>query len=127
MEELKDINKTPKGKQVANNRERQSRLTLHYTDNTNEVYFTDVPLPYEKLIRREYTPLGNMLQYPTKWGKKKAITHFIQWYLKEHTESIKQLTKRVEDFTRYLESDEYNELPDGVLPKGVVDFKRIPK
>ena len=115
----------PIGKQVAFNRERNSLLTLHRTDNTDEIYFTDVRLDRWYLIRNSYFPKGNELQYPTEWGKKRAIEHFIKFYLDSHKETISRLQKRVDEFESFLTSDEHTNMMEGVIPQGVVDTKLV--
>lgn len=113
----------PVGNQVAFNRERQSMLTLHRTDNTDEIYFTDVRIDGWHLIRKEYYPTGNWMKYPTEWGKKRAIKHFISFYVSQHKAVIERLSKRVQEFDEYMESDEYVNMIEGVIPSGVVDTK----
>jgi hypothetical protein len=113
----------PVGNQVAFNRQRCSRLTLHRTDNTDEIYFTDVRLDGWHLIRGEYYPTGNTMKYPTEWGKKRAIKHFISFWLSQHKETVERLSKRIDEFEGYLEGDEYVNMIEGVIPTGVVDTK----
>jgi hypothetical protein len=66
-----------KGEQVAVNRTAHSVVELHEDEN-NEYYAVIIPQEGLKLIRGEYLPMGNRLQFPNKWGKQEAALSLIQ-------------------------------------------------
>jgi hypothetical protein len=86
------------GEQVAFNKEVQQRMFLH---DTGERYQA-VSQPMDSdgslaLVRKEYYPVGNRLQYPKKWGRKKAALLLVEHRIEEQKKIIasaqEELTK----------------------------------
>ena len=48
-----------------------------------EYYPVCQPMETLRLIRGEYHPIGSTLQYPTKWGRKKASLHLVGTKLRD--------------------------------------------
>lgn len=107
-----------KGKPVQFNMERQSCLTMNWTENTNEMYFTDVRLAKWRVCKGQYLPAGDTFVYPTKWGKKRAVKEYIHWYYEDTKKTITLLSRRLSNFDRIL--SEVEEWPDGVLDPTIV-------
>ena len=64
------------GEQVADNRAPHSTCKL-FENRDGEYYPVCQPMETLRLIRGEYHPIGSTLQYPTKWGRKKASLHLV--------------------------------------------------
>jgi len=84
------------------NMERVRQLTKHY-DDIGEVYFTVVDVPQWHLIRQAYNPTGNSLIYPYEWSKRKAVEHFVNYYLQLDVEYNAKLTNRIREHLDVLE------------------------
>ena len=59
------------GEQIAYNKCPHSYVEL-FENESGEYYPVCQPIETPGLIRGEYIPIGSRLQYPTKWGRKKA-------------------------------------------------------
>ena len=57
------------GQQVANNREMQMVMYLHF--DKGKWYILSEPKS-PGLVKKDYLPIGNRLVYPKKWGRKRA-------------------------------------------------------
>ena len=92
-------------KQVANNREMQEVMFLRL--EKGKWYILSEPKS-PGLIKKEYTPIGNRLVYPKKWGRKRAeevlLSHQIMENEKimdvtlDRLEYLKKLEKEVEEW-----------------------------
>ena len=83
------------GEQVANNKEKHSRVTLHQKEG-GEWYVVTQPLSSLGLIREEYYPVGNTLVYPTKWGRKRGAEILITHLIEEDKKVIKSYQSHLE-------------------------------
>ena len=65
------------GEQIANNRTMHGNIQL-YENEQGEYYpvveWDDSP----KLVRGEYHPIGNKIQFPKKWGRKEGATILLE-------------------------------------------------
>jgi hypothetical protein len=65
------------GEQIANNRTMHGNIQL-YENESGEYYpvvqWDEVP----KLVRGEYHPIGNKIQFPKKWGRKEGATILLE-------------------------------------------------
>lgn len=75
------------GKQVAYNRCPHSTCELH-ENGEGEYYPVCQPIETPGIIRSEYLPIGRRLQYPTKWGRKKASLHLLEFKIKDVQKQI---------------------------------------
>ena len=75
------------GVQVANNKERHSRMSIHQKEG-GEWYVVSEPLSSLGLIREAYYPVGNTLLYPTKWGRKRAAELLVGHLIEEDKKVI---------------------------------------
>ncbi len=48
------------------------------------------------LIRSEYTPIGSRLQYPSKWGRKRAATHLLEFKIADANKQIQDAKAELE-------------------------------
>lgn len=74
-------------KQVAYNRCPHSTCELH-ENGEGEYYPVCQPIETPGIIRSEYLPIGRRLQYPTKWGRKKASLHLLEFKIKDVQKQI---------------------------------------
>lgn len=58
------------------------------------------------LIRSEYTPIGSRLQYPTKWGRKRAAIHLLEFKISDAQRQITDAQQELEKLRKCL--DEVN-------------------
>lgn len=92
-------------KQVANNREMQEVMFLRL--EKGKWYILSEPKS-PGLIKKEYTPIGNRLVYPKKWGRKRAAEVLLNHQIMENEkimdvtldrlEYLKKLEKEVEEW-----------------------------
>ena len=92
-------------KQVANNREMQEVMFLRL--EKGKWYILSSPKS-PGLIKKEYTPIGNRLVYPKKWGRKRAAEVLLSHQIMENEkimdvtldrlEYLKKLEKEVEEW-----------------------------
>ena len=75
------------GKQVAYNRCPHSTCELH-ENGEGEYYPVCQPIETPGIIRSEYLPIGRRLQYPTKWGRKRASLHLLEFKIKDVQKQI---------------------------------------
>jgi hypothetical protein len=90
-----------KGEQVAVNRTAHSVVELH-EDNSGEYYAVVTPQEGLKLIRGEYLPLGNRLQFPNKWGKGEAALYLIQHKINEQEAIIASASEELSKLQKCL-------------------------
>lgn len=69
------------GEQVAVNRTYHNNMQL-FEDPAGEYYPVVSPITNPTLIRGEYHPVGNLLQYPRAWGRKWAATKLLEHKIK---------------------------------------------
>ena len=66
------------GEQVANNKGEHCNVELHINES-GEYYPVTQCMDKYTLIRTEYIPFGNTLQYPKKWGRKKGALELLNF------------------------------------------------
>ena len=98
-----------KGEQVAYNRALHSTCEL-FTNESDEYYPVCQPMSTPSLIRSEYVPIGRQLHYPTKWGRKKAATHLLEFKIEDLHKQIESAQAELSKLKKCLES--VNEWPD---------------
>jgi hypothetical protein len=70
------------GEQIATNTTMHSNVEL-FENEAGEYYAVTVNDELPKLIRGEYHPLGNKLQFPKKWGRKEGATILLEHKISE--------------------------------------------
>ena len=81
------------GEQVANNREMQMVMYLHF--DKGKWYILSEPKS-PGLVKKEYLPIGNRLVYPKKWGRKKAAEVLLEALISDSTKVKNQAEERLE-------------------------------
>ena len=97
------------GEQVANNRAEHCNVELH-TNESGEYYPVINRLDKFTLIRGEYIPIGNHLQYPRNWGQQKGalvlLEHRIGDKKKQLDEAVSEIAKLSACLEKVKEWDE---------------------
>lgn len=78
------------GKQVANNRSEHHQMVY----NGGGVEFKPYGL---SLIKKQYTPVGNTLIYPSNWTKEQAVEVFINYKVSDLEKGIADMNKKLEE------------------------------
>ena len=91
-----------KGEQIAVNRTAHSVVELH-TNKEGEYYAVIEKQDGLKLIRGEYLPLGNRLQFPNKWGNKAAAISLIEHKIGVQIANLESAKSELEKLERCLE------------------------
>ncbi len=75
------------GEQIANNRTMHGNIQL-FENEAGEYYpvveWDEAP----KLVRGEYHPIGNKIQFPKKWGRKEGATILLEHKIEEEKRII---------------------------------------
>ena len=75
------------GEQIANNRTMHGNIQL-FENEAGEYYpvveWDEVP----KLVRGEYIPIGNRIQFPKKWGRKEGATILLEHKIEDIKRTI---------------------------------------
>jgi hypothetical protein len=79
------------GKQVANNRAEHHQLIYI---GSGEIQFKPYGL---SLIRKQYTPVGNILIYPANWSQSQAIELFLNYKIEVLEKGIDDMNKKLEE------------------------------
>ena len=66
------------GEQVANNKGEHCNVEL-FLNEQGEYYPVTQCMDKYTLIRSEYKPFGNTLQYPKKWGRKRGALELLEF------------------------------------------------
>jgi hypothetical protein len=66
------------GEQVANNTAVHCNVQL-FENESGEYYPVTQETYKPALIRGSYIPMGNILQYPKKWGRKRGATELLEF------------------------------------------------
>ena len=75
------------GEQIANNRAMHGNIQLF--ENEAGEYYPVVDWDSEmKLVRGEYHPIGNRLQFPKKWGRKDGATILLEHKIQQAKRTI---------------------------------------
>ena len=80
--------------QVAVNRTLHSLASIVESES-GELSVIVQPLDGMKLIRGEYLPLGNRLQFPTKWGKQEGAIHLVEHKIAQQEAIIAQAAEEL--------------------------------
>jgi hypothetical protein len=81
------------GEQVANNREMQMVMYLHF--DKGKWYILSEPKS-PGLVKKEYIPIGNRLVYPKKWGRKQAAEILLGFQIDEVEKIVRVGNERLE-------------------------------
>jgi hypothetical protein len=81
------------GEQVANNREMQMVMYLHF--DKGKWYILSEPKS-PGLVKKEYLPIGNRLVYPKKWGRKRAAEVLLHFLIGENKKICEVANSRLE-------------------------------
>lgn len=79
------------GKQVANNRREHHQLV--YKEG-GEIEFRPYGL---SLIKKQYTPVGNLLIYPATWNKEEAVEVFLNHKIDVLEKGISDMNKKLDE------------------------------
>ena len=86
------------GEQIANNRTMHGNIQLHENES-GEYYpvveWDEVP----KLVRGEYIPIGNKIQFPKKWGRKRGALELLNFRIADKERVLADATKELELLT----------------------------
>lgn len=86
------------GEQVANNKGEHCNVELHINES-GEYYPVTQCMDKYTLIRSEYHPFGNTLQYPKKWGRKKGALELLEFRIADKQRVLADATKELELLT----------------------------
>ncbi len=89
------------GEQIAYNKCPHSIVEL-YENKEGEYYPVCQPIETPALIRGEYIPIGSRLQYPTKWGRKKASTHILEFKIQDAKRELENTQRELAKLERCL-------------------------
>ena len=91
------------GEQIANNRVMHGNIQL-YENEAGEYYpvveWDEVP----KIIRGEYYPIGNKIQFPKKWGRKAGATILLEHKITDIKRTISDAETELAKLERCLSS-----------------------
>ena len=97
------------GEQVANNKGEHCNVEL-FLNEQGEYYPVTQCMDKYTLIRSEYIPFGNTLQYPKKWGKKKGALELLNFRIADKQRVLADAQKELEMLTACR--DKVNEWPN---------------
>jgi hypothetical protein len=88
------MRKVQPGEQIANNRTMHGTIRL-FENEAGQYYpvvdWDDKP----NLVRGEYYPIGNRIQFPKKWGRKWGATKLIQSILEDKRKQIEDAQREI--------------------------------
>ena len=88
-------------KQVAYNKCPHSTCEL-YENKEGEYYPVCQPIETPGIIRSEYIPIGRRLQYPTKWGRKRASLHLLEFKIEDAKRELENVQTELAKLERCL-------------------------
>jgi len=97
------------GEQVANNKGEHCNVEL-FLNEQGEYYPVTQCMDKWTLIRSEYKPFGNTLQYPKKWGRKKGALELLNFRITDKQRVLADAQMELELLTACR--DKVNEWPD---------------
>ena len=97
------------GEQVANNKGEHCNVEL-FLNEQGEYYPVTQCMDKYTLIRSEYKPFGNTLQYPKKWGKKKGALELLNFRIADKQRVLADAQMELELLERCR--DKVNEWPE---------------
>ena len=86
------------GEQVANNKGEHCNVELHINES-GEYYPVTQCMDKYTLIRSDYKPFGNLLQYPKKWGRKRGALELLNFRIADKERVLADATKELELLT----------------------------
>ena len=86
------------GEQIANNKTMHGNIQL-YENEAGEYYPVVEWDESPKLVRGEYHPIGNKIQFPKKWGRKEGATILLEHRIEDVR---KQIADAQEDLDKLL-------------------------
>ena len=87
--------------QIAWNKAAHSTCEL-FENESGEYYPVCQRIETPSLIRSEYIPIGSRLQYPNKWGRKRAATHLLEFKIADAKKQIADAQTELEKLERCL-------------------------
>ena len=87
--------------QIAWNKAAHSTCEL-FQNESGEYYPVCQRIETPSLIRSEYIPIGSRLQYPNKWGRKRAATHLLEFKIADAKKQIADAQTELEKLERCL-------------------------
>ncbi len=87
--------------QIAWNKAAHSICEL-FQNESGEYYPVCQRIETPSLIRSEYIPIGSRLQYPNKWGRKRAATHLLEFKIADAKKQIADAQTELEKLERCL-------------------------
>ena len=87
--------------QIAWNKAAHSTCEL-FQNESGEYYPVCQRIETPSLIRSEYIPIGSRLQYPNKWGRKRAVTHLLDFKIADAKKQIADAQTELEKLERCL-------------------------
>ncbi len=100
MHTNEEQNKPAEG-QVAYNKAPHSTCEL-FTNDSGGYYPVCQRIETPGLIRSEYIPIGSRLQYPTKWGRKRAALHLLEFKIKDCQKQLQDAQSELAKLERCL-------------------------
>ena len=100
MHTKEEQNKPAPG-QIAWNKAAHSTCEL-FENESGEYYPVCQRIETPSLIRSEYIPIGSRLQYPNKWGRKRAATHLLEFKIADAKKQIADAQTELEKLERCL-------------------------
>ena len=89
------------GEQIANNRTMHGNIQL-YENESGEYYPVVQWDENPKLVRGEYHPIGNKIQFPKKWGRKEGATILLEHKIADCQRTIHNAERELEKLQRCL-------------------------
>ena len=93
--------KAVKGQQIAWNKAPHSTCEL-FENKEGDYYPVCQQIDTPGLIRGEYIPIGSRLQYPTKWGRKKAAKHLLEFKIADAKKTLENTQRELDKLQRCL-------------------------
>lgn len=101
--------KVAPGEQIAENRIMHG--TIRIFENEAGEYYPVVDWDEgPKLIRGEYYPIGNRIQFPKKWGRKWGATKLLTAIIEDKIKQLEEAQIEIQKYQRCL--DGVNEWPE---------------
>ena len=86
------------GEQVANNKGEHCNVELHINES-GEYYPVTQCMDKYTLIRSDYKPFGNTLQYPKKWGRKRGALELLEFRIADKERVLADAQQELELLT----------------------------
>jgi hypothetical protein len=86
------------GEQVAFNKDFHCNVVLHINES-GEYYPVTQCLDKYILIKGQYLPIGNTLQYPKRWGRKKGALHLLDFRIADKLKVLEDAQRELDMLT----------------------------